>query len=169
MNRLKINIIILFSIFFITSCSYEPIFSQKNYNIKLEKYTLSGDKDVNKIIEDQLSLFKRAENVDENKTRPKSENDAKKYSINITSKLEKIVFSKDSKGDPQKFEKTLNVTYKVFHNVEMVLNKEIESKYVYNNETDKFKLEQTEMIIIENLAQNITSSIISSIINIDDN
>ena len=168
MNRLQINIIILFSIFFITSCSYEPIFSQKNYNIKLEKYTLSGDKDVNKIIEDQLSLFKRAENGDK-KTRLKSENDEKKYSVDITSKLEKNVFSKDSKGDPQKFEKTLNVTYKVFYNVEMVLKKEIESKYVYNNESDKFKLEQTEIIIIENLAQNITSSIISSIINIDDN
>ena len=168
MNRLQINIIILFSIFFITSCSYEPIFSQKNYNIKLEKYTLSGDKDVNKIIEDQLSLFKRAENGDQ-KTKLKSENDGKKYSVNITSKLEKNVFSKDSKGDPQKFEKTLNVTYKVFYNVEMVLKKEIESKYVYNNESDKFKLEQTEIIIIENLAQNITSSIISSIINIDDN
>ena len=168
MNRLQINIIILFSIFFITSCSYEPIFSQKNYNIKLEKYTLSGDKDVNKIIEDQLSLFKRAENGDK-KTRLKSENDEKKYSVDITSKLEKNVFSKDSKGDPQKFEKTLNVTYKVFYNVEMVLKKEIESKYVYNNESDKFKLEQSEKIIIENLSEKISETIISSIINLNDN
>ena len=51
----------------------------------------------------------------------------------------------------------------------MILNKEAEEKYVYNNETDKFNLEQTEMTIKENLAQNITSIIISSIINIDDN
>ena len=49
------------------------------------------------------------------------------------------------------------------------MSNEAEEKYVYNNESDKFKLEQTEMNIKENLAINITNIIISSIINIDDN
>ena len=51
----------------------------------------------------------------------------------------------------------------------MILSKELKDKYVYNNNVDKFELEQSEKIIVENLSQNITNSIISSIINIDDN
>ena len=169
MNKLKINLVALFSIFFLISCSYEPIFSQKNYNIELESFTLSGEKNINKVIENQLSLFKKADNDDVNEVRSKSESEVKAYTIDIISKLSKTIFSKNSKGDPQKFEKTLNVIYKVLYNGEIVLSNEAEEKYVYNNETDKFKLEQTEMTIKENLAQNITSIIISSIINIDDN
>ena len=169
MNKLKINLVALFSIFFLISCSYEPIFSQKNYNIELENFTLSGEKDINKVIEDQLSLFKKAEDEDINEIRTNSENEVKTYTIDIISKLSKTIFSKNSKGDPQKFEKTLNVIYKVLYNGEIVLSNEAEEKYVYNNESDKFKLEQTEMNIKENLAINITNIIISSIINIDDN
>ena len=169
MNKLKINLVALFSIFFLISCSYEPIFSQKNYNIELESFTLSGEKDINKVIEDQLSLFKKVEDEDVNEIRTKSESEVKTYTIDIISKLSKTIFSKNSKGDPQKFEKTLNVIYKVLYNGEIVLSNEAEEKYVYNNESDKFKLEQTEMNIKENLAINITNIIISSIINIDDN
>ena len=169
MNKLKINLVALFSIFFLISCSYEPIFSQRNYNIELESFTLSGEKDINKVIEDQLSLFKKVEDEDVNEIRTKSESEVKTYTIDIISKLSKTIFSKNSKGDPQKFEKTLNVIYKVLYNGEIVLSNEAEEKYVYNNESDKFKLEQTEMNIKENLAINITNIIISSIINIDDN
>ena len=42
-------------------------------------------------------------------------------------------------------------------------------KNIYNNESDKFKLEQSEKIIIENLSEKISDNIISSIINLNDN
>ena len=109
------------------------------------------------------------ENNDDDKSKPKALDTAKIYSIKLFSELNKVIVSKDSKGDPQKFEKVLVVNYEVFSDNDIVINREIEEKYAYNNDNDKFKLEETENIIIENLAQNITSSIISSIINIDDN
>ena len=82
--------------------------------------------------------------------------------------MNEVIISKDTKGDPQKFEKIVKIILKVFHNNKIVLDKELENRYVYNNDSDKFKLEQSERIIIENLSQNITSEIVSSIINIDD-
>ena len=169
MNRLHIKLIFLFSIFFITSCSYEPIFSKKNYNIRLDKISFSGAETVNTIIEKQLNLFKIVENNNQKTSQVEINNESKTYSINIFSELDKVIISKDTKGDPKTFEKTVNIILKVFYKGEMILSKELKDKYVYNNNVDKFELEQSEKIIVENLSQNITNSIISSIINIDDN
>ncbi len=167
MSKIKIKFIYLLSIFIITGCSYEPIFSKKNYNIKLDNLSFAGEKDVNRIIENQLNLFKSVEN-DNQKFKPKANNSAKIYSIDILSQLNKVIISKDSKGDPEKFEETLTVFYKVIQNNRKILDKKIEEKYVYNNDKDKFKLEEREKIIKENLAQNASNIIISSIINSDD-
>ena len=169
MNRLHIKFGFLLSIFFIVSCSYEPIFSKKNYNIRLDKINFSGEETVNTIIERQLNLFKIVDNNNQETSQVKINSDSKTYSVGIFSELDKVVISKDTKGDPQKFEKTVSIILKVFYNEEMVLSKELKDKYVYNNNVDKFELEQSEKIIVENLSQNITNTIISSIINIDDN
>ena len=50
-----------------------------------------------------------------------------------------------------------------------MLISEIEKKNIYNNDSDQFKLEQTEDIILKNLSESIGDTIISSIINLDDN
>ena len=49
------------------------------------------------------------------------------------------------------------------------IKKEIEKNNIYNNDSDKFKLEQTKKLLLENLSENISDIIISSIINLDDN
>ena len=49
------------------------------------------------------------------------------------------------------------------------LKKKIIKNNIYNNDSDKFKLEQNEKIILENLSEKISDIIISSIINLDDN
>ena len=45
----------------------------------------------------------------------------------------------------------------------------IQKSNIYDNESDKFKLEQNERIILENLAEKISDIIITSIINLNDN
>ena len=50
-----------------------------------------------------------------------------------------------------------------------MLVKTITKNNIYNNVVDKFKLEQNEKIIIENLSEKISEIIISSMINLDDN
>ena len=51
----------------------------------------------------------------------------------------------------------------------MVTEKSVKKTNIYNNLSDKFKLEQSEKIIIENLSEKIAENIISTITNLDDN
>ena len=59
-------------------------------------------------------------------------------------------------------------SFEIIKDNKILLNREIEKKYIYNNVSDKFKLEQNEKIIINNLAEKISEVIISLILNIND-
>ena len=62
----------------------------------------------------------------------------------------------------------ISTEFEIFKNDEILLKRNIEKAYIYNNEADKFKLEQNEKIIIDNLSEKISEVIISLILNIND-
>ena len=93
----------------------------------------------------------------------------KEYKLLINSKKERNIVSKNSKGDPLKFELIITVQYEIIFSENLILKKTIEKNNIYNNDSDLFKLEQSEKIIIDNISGNISDNIISSIINLDDN
>ena len=160
MNKLIIKIIFLIYISLSLSCSYEPLYSGKTYNFGIEEINFEekGEKDANSIIENKFKLIKEV-----------NDKNFRKYNLLIkTSKIKKIV-SKNSKGDPVKFELVLIADFEVIENEKILLSKKIERKNIYDNKSDKFKLEQTEKIIIENLASSISDMILSSIIILNDN
>jgi len=144
-------------IFVVSACSYEPIFLKKNYDFKIEEIILSGDKNVNSIIDSKLKFFGN-----------NSENYNKIYLINIDTDKRKRIISKDSKGNPLKFEISITTSYEVMDLDKTLINRIINKKNNYNNESDKFKLEQSEKIIVENLSERIVDEIISSLINLND-
>ena len=158
MNKFYIKYVSIILLFILTSCSYQPIFSQKSYNFEIDKIKYSGEKQINNIIKNKLNLIKNNEVQGD-----------KKYNLTINSYKEKLIISKDSKGDPLKFELIVTINYEVAHNDNLLLVKTITKNNIYNNVVDKFKLEQNEKIIIENLSEKISEIIISSIINLDDN
>ena len=158
MNKILVKTIILFLLFGITSCSYKPIFLEKNYDFQITEIFLVGDKDINRNIQNKLKFIKN--NDSKNK---------KSYTIDINSTKNREIVSKDSKGDPVKFELIILVEYKIINKNNILLDNKIERKNIYNNDSDQFKLEQTEDIILQNLSENIGDNIISSIINLDDN
>ena len=158
MIKLNIKYISILFIFILTSCSYKPILSEKNYNFEINKIEYSGEKKVNNVIKNKLNLIRNNDSQDK-----------KKYNLSIYSFKEIITVSKDAKGDPLKFKIIVTTNYEVNYNNVSILNKEIKKNNIYNNNTDKFELEQNEKIIIENLADKISEIIISSIINLDDN
>lgn len=160
MNKLIIKIIFLIYISLSLSCSYEPLYSGKTYNFGIEEINFEeeGEKDANTIIKNKFKLIQEV-----------NDKNFRKYTLLIkTSKIKKIV-SKDSKGDPVKFELVLIADFEVIENEKILLSKNIERKNIYDNKSDKFKLEQTEKIIIENLANSISDMILSSIIILNDN
>ena len=158
MNKILVKTIILFLLFGITSCSYKPIFLEKNYDFQITEIFLVGDKDINRNIQNKLKFIKN--NDSKNK---------KSYTIDINSTKNREIVSKDSKGDPVKFELIILVEYKIINKNNILLDNKIERKNIYNNDSDQFKLEQTEDIILQNLSESIGDNIISSIINLDDN
>tara|TARA_Y100000741_G_scaffold286698_1_gene226588 strand:- start:1297 stop:1773 length:477 start_codon:yes stop_codon:yes gene_type:complete len=158
MNKILNKTLILFFIFGITSCSYKPIFLEKDYDFEIKEVLPRGDKNINRIIESKLNFIKSS-----------NENKKKRYTIEINSSKNREIVSKDSKGDPLKFELNILVEYKIMNNNDLLLNNKIEKNNVYNNNSDQFELEQKEEIILENLSKSIGDTIISSIINLNDN
>ena len=158
MNKTLAKILLVFMILGLTSCSYSPIFSEKNYNFEINEIVLTGEKDINKILREKFNRIKNNQNLEK-----------KEYKLLINSKKERNIVSKNSKGDPLKFELIINVQYEIIFNENLILKKTIEKNNIYNNDSDLFKLEQSEKIIIDNISGNISDNIISSIINLDDN
>ncbi len=158
MNNILKKISIVLLILGLTSCAYKPIFLEKSYDFDIKEIILSGDKNINRIIKNKLQFIKNSE--DKGK---------KVYNIKIVSKKNRVIVSKDSKGDPLKFEMNIIVEYKIINNNNTLFNNKIEKNNIYNNDSDQFKLEQTEDIILKNLTRSISDIIISSIINLDDN
>tara|TARA_B100002051_G_scaffold257118_1_gene274224 strand:- start:2944 stop:3420 length:477 start_codon:yes stop_codon:yes gene_type:complete len=158
MNKILRIIIMLGLIFVASSCSYKPVFFEKAYNFKIEEVNISGDKEVNSIIKRNLRFIKSKDQIYK-----------KKYFVKINTTKERKIISKDTEGDPSKFEIIITTEYEIINNEQLLINRKIQQKNIYNNESDKFKLEQSEKIIIENLSEKISENIISSIINLNDN
>ncbi len=158
MNKIIIKIFTIFLMLGLISCSYKPIFLEENYNFKINEIILIGEKNINRAIKNKLSLIKDTE-----------DNDKIIFNIRINSLLKKETISSNSKGDPVKFEMIVLVKYELRENGKLVLDREIQKSNIYDNESDKFKLEQNERIILENLAEKISDIIITSIINLNDN
>ena len=158
MNNFFLKYLAVFFILTLSACSYKPIFSESNYNFEINEIIFSGERYINRIIKNKLDLIKNEK--DQNK---------KKYDLLIQTNKEKLIVSKDSKGDPLKFDLKVTTYYEINYERRLLFKKEIIKNNVYNNDVDKFKLEQNEKIILENISEKISENIISSIINLDDN
>ena len=158
MNKILVKVIILFFVVSASACSYKPIFSEKEYGFEIEEIIIDGEKDINRIINNKLKFIKST-----------GRKEKKRYTIEIKTKKKIEIVSKDSKGDPLKFEMSILVEYNIINGGSSMLSSKIEKNNVYNNDSDQFKLEQTEDIILKNLSDSASEIIISSIINLDDN
>ena len=147
MNKI-LYYLLVFSLLGLLGCDYKPVLSKKNYEFSINVKEISGDEKINSIIVNNFNNLK---------------GDQKKYYINLSSKKEKKIISKDSKGDPSIFELEINVNYNLEEDCEIIIIKNINRKTTYNNITDKFELENYENSIIDNISQNISDRIIFSV------
>lgn len=142
--------------FFLLSCGYTPILTQKELPFKIENIQTIGNKKINSILSKKLRGLEDESN--ENK---------KSFDIILETNLTKLTISKDSKGDPAIFEIQINTDLKIFNKKENInIDKNILKKITYNNIQDKFELERYEDTLIENLSINIGDRIISILSNL---
>ena len=116
---IKITLLVLMTIV-LTECSYKPTMTKKNYNFSIESVNLTGDNEINTIIERQLEFLDNKKD--------------KKYYISGESTKQKIDFSKDSKGDTLKFEIIISLNLKIKDENKILLEKTLVKKSIYNNE-----------------------------------
>ncbi len=147
MNKTKHYIFILF-LFFLSSCGYKAVLNNQNYQFSINVDKINGDRKINSQIINNFRQLGKNEN---------------RYDLNLSSNKERIIVSKDSKGDPSIFELKINVNYLVSKEGENLINNKISKKTTYNNITDKFELESYEKTIIDNLVSEISDNIIFSI------
>jgi len=152
MNKIR-NYTLLFLLFFLTNCGYEAVLNNQNYQFSINTNKINGDNKINTLI---INNFK---NLKENE---------KKYDLTLTSKKEKKIISKDSKGDPSIFELQIIVNYIVKKDEKTLISNKINKKTTYNNIADKFELENYEITIINNLTSEISENIMFSISRINE-
>ena len=145
-------IIILLIFFFINSCGYKPLNSSKNLDISISKIDSSGDKKINKIIENNLKGYLNL--------KEKSKN----INLNIFSKKRKITTSKNTKGDPLKLKMEIQVDIEYFINDDLINKRKYIESFQYSNTNNKFDLNNYERTIEKNLVNKIIQNIILNLI-----
>ena len=141
------NLILIILFFNTTGCGFTPILSSSNYNFSYVIEESSGSERVNSYINERLRNLNGKE---------------KTYDVILNSREAKNILSKDSKGDPSILEIVINLNYIIKDNEKVLINKILTQRSTYNNISDKFELEKSEEILVENLTRDLAQNIISS-------
>jgi len=147
MKIFKLNYLIL-SFFFIVSCGYQPLYSNKTTNFYIYKINSFGDKIINKALINRLEIYKDT-------------NSNKKIELEINSKINKTTTSKDTKGNPKTFRIEIISQIKVIKEEKINLDKIFSKSTNYNNSSKKFELKQYEENLKINLINKISEDIVS--------
>ena len=146
------KIITTLSFFLLLSCGYEPIYSKKqinsNYNFSINSINYIGDNKVNRILKNQFQKIL-------NKERKSTE-----LNLNLNSRVEKIVTSKDKKGNPKRFFIKIIINLEIYESEILKGKKNFEEKFEYNNKSNKFDLRKYEKNIKDNLISKLSDEII---------
>ena len=139
---IKINFIIAFFLFGLVGCGYEPIYSSKNINFTIQDIEKENTQLNNEFERIFMAL---ASNENENK-----------LTIKIDSTKQTSIKSKDTKGNPLKYELNIVLTIKVLNSINKV-ERTFEESTSYDNDNDKFRLsnykEELEELLIRRLAE----------------
>ena len=134
------------------NCGYEPIYSKKqinsNYNFSINSINYIGDNKVNRILKNQLQKIL-------NKERKSTE-----LNLNLNSRVEKAITSKDKKGNPKRFSIKIIINLEIYESEILKGQANFEEKFEYNNKSKKFDLEQYEKNIKNNLISELSDEII---------
>ena len=154
------KIITALSFCLLLSCGYEPIYSKKNnnsnYNFSINTINYIGDNKVNQILKNKLKKI-----LNEEKKSPA-------LNLNLNSRVEKIVTSKDKKGNPLKFLIEIIINLEIFESEILKEKTKFKETFEYDNLSNKFNLKQYEKNIKDNLISILSDKIIRYLNSPDD-
>ena len=144
MNK-KIFLILI--LVFLNQCGYSNIYKNENdSNLKIIITNLEGDDELNKKINSELKQYfsNNVENI---------------YSLNIFTKFNKFIISRDGKGKVSTYELLANANFKIkFNETEYEIS--INESLKVNDKEDSFEQRKNENIVKVNFAKSIKEKLI---------
>lgn len=149
----KIIIFFFISIFFLNSCGFESIYSTKNTNFRFSEI-ITNDKKTSLDLKKNLSNY--------------YSNDLSKteYSLVIKLNQNRIIKSKNKKGEALVYSILINGEILIYKNAELENTLNINEFFDYQNTENKFDLSEYEGNIKDNLISNIANDLIIKIIDL---
>ena len=147
----KYYLLIIFLLF--AHCDYKPIYSQNNQNFGIKIIEFNENRS-NKI------LATRLENYSYKKDK------IFLYELKLFSSENKLVLSKNTKGDPLLLGLKINLKIEVYEKNKLITKKEYGEQFNYQNLSKKFELNNYESEIRSNIYNRMISKILIDLENL---
>ena len=148
------KIILILSLLILANCGFKSILTTKNINFKINKIEIQNNDSVSLKIKKKLKIYTKKDSPD------------KIYDLKINSKKNKIITSKDTKGNPLTYEIIISVELEIFIEDKFIKKTTFKKSFNYNNRSNKFDLKQYEKSNTTNLINQITENIIINLLSI---
>ncbi len=147
------NYFFLIIFLLLTNCDYKPIYSQNNQNFAIKVIEFNENR-TNKI------LATRLENYSYKK------NNIFLYELKLQTSENKLILSKDTKGNPLLLGLKINLKIEVYEKDILVSKKEYSEQFNYQNLSKKFELNSYESKIRSNIYDQMISKILIDLANL---
>ena len=144
------KILITFLLIFLSSCDYKPIYSTEDTKFKINEIKTDGNEKINKLFVKKISKLKDS-----------SSNLI--YDLKISSSQNIKSVSKDEKGKTKVFEMLISFNIKIKRNDKIIKDKNISKNSTYNNNSNKFRLNQYEKDIQNKMLDKIVEELLLTI------
>ena len=138
---------------FLTQCDYKPIYSKNNQNFGIKIIEFNENRS-NKILATRLRNYSY------------KKNDIFLYELKLLTSENKLVLSKDTKGDPLLLGLKINLKIEVFEKGKLIKKKEYNEQFKYQNLSKKFELNSYESEIRLNIYDKMISKILIDLANL---
>ena len=146
----KISLILIVFIM-CTSCGYNAMYSNKNFNFNIIKIEKSKKDKLNLVFERMINNFSNDQALNQ-------------ISLKTNGEKQISVVSKDARGDPSRYQMIIKLELVIIDDKKnKKIKKNIVQKFSYNTNSNRFKLNQYEKEIEEILINKIVDETIKHI------
>ena len=136
-----------------TQCDYKPIYSKNNQNFGIKIIEFNENRS-NKILATRLENYSyEKENIF-------------LYELKLSTSENKLILSKDTKGDPLLLGLKINLKIEVYEKDKLITKKEYKEQFNYQNLSKKFELNSYESEIRSNIFDKMISKILIDLTNL---
>ena len=154
MNKKILTLLIILNM--LSHCGFTPVHLQKNnVNFSITNIKFDGDKTINKYLKSNLNNYI-------------NNNYSKQFEIEINTKYQKNIISKDKSAKITDYQLISTTFFKVSYN-NLVKTFSISEKKSMNNINDKFEEQKYERTIKQNFASTTSNKLISELLLLNDN